>query len=59
MPADVNPPIEDLGDQNAALAAVPRGKKNFEIRELKGKFRDNPYFQKNGTVAGSLGWLFK
>jgi type IV secretory pathway TraG/TraD family ATPase VirD4 len=30
----------------------------FECSDLKGKFRDNPYFQKDGTAARFLRWLF-
>jgi type IV secretory pathway TraG/TraD family ATPase VirD4 len=33
-------------------------KPSFECGDLKGKFRDNPYFQKEGTAARLLRWLF-
>jgi type IV secretion system protein VirD4 len=33
-------------------------KKYFECLDLKGKHRDNPYFQKDGAAARFLRWLF-
>jgi hypothetical protein len=30
----------------------------FECSDLKGKYRDNPYFQKEGATARFLRWLF-
>ena len=30
----------------------------FECSDLKGKYRDNPYFQKEGAAARFLRWLF-
>jgi hypothetical protein len=30
----------------------------YECPDLKGKFRDNPYFQKEGAAARLLRWLF-
>jgi type IV secretory pathway TraG/TraD family ATPase VirD4 len=32
-------------------------KKYFECSDLKGKYRDNPYFQKDGVAARLLRWL--
>jgi type IV secretion system protein VirD4 len=41
------------------LPGVCRAKRRpyFKLRDLRGKFRDNPYFQK--PSAGFLAWLFK